>query len=130
MPITIFEEDSPLKGAQLFANQAMRNFLSDTTDRTEPRFVALRAMMKGDMYFTDVRMPKDLSSEKISEKSHQFDIVGFRPNGAPVSFTFLCDSTFKITDFRRIKLENMSENTQIMAEHISKSLKSSGPGLR
>lgn len=130
MPITIFEDDSPLKGAQLFANQAMRKYLSETLDRTEPRFVALRKMMKGDMYFTDLRMPKDLASDKPSEKSHQFDIVGFRPNGASVSFTFLCDSVFNIIDFRRIELSKMSQNTQAMVQHISEHQKPSSPSLK
>lgn len=122
MPIVIYKENEHLSGAQKFANQAMKNFISKTKDNTEPKFEALREMMKGNLYFTDIRVAINPTSQKISERSNQYDIVGFKKNGDPVAFTVLCDGTMQVKGFKQTELSKMSQNTQEMASLIHKDL--------
>ncbi|TAL62050.1 MAG: hypothetical protein EPN84_06995 [Legionella sp.] len=117
MAIRVHDDESPLKGAQVFANQALNYFLMSNKNNKEPKYDALRTMMQTSMWITDLRLPEDPQSNKRAERFVQYDLVGFQ-NDKPVCFTVLCDSKFKVEGFKQTELEKMSEATQEMVQDI------------
>lgn len=117
MTLRVHNETSLFLGAQKFANNALRAYLINTKDRKEDKFVELRALMQSDMWLTDLRQPINPYSDKASENSHQFDIVGFR-NEEPVCFTMRCDGNLQVKGFIQTTLDQMSENSQQMIHNI------------
>lgn len=116
--ITIHDNDSPFKGAVKFANEAVKTFVEDNKNKTEPKHVHLREMMQRDLYITDVRAATNPSSKKINEKNNQIDLVGFNKKGETVAFTILTDHNVNVQGFAEQALNKMSAATQEMAQDI------------
>lgn len=116
--ITIHDNASPLKGAVLFLNAALKVYLDANSDRKDAKFNHIKEMMQANLYLTDLR-GADVSK---GEKYNEIDLVSFKKNGDPVCFTLQANAQLTIAHFKEAYLEKMSSPSQEMAKDIKEKL--------